>query len=147
MSRLERTGIRDLTFSNWHRQALPDRAHMIDVDGLHFCRRCRMPLALLETARDIGQATKATIVLERLAAVANIPAYCLLYSVSPNTCATPRCRAKGCDHGIAEFRFRRVHPAPTEFEVRAPADVAEHLTRIHDAHEALICALTREVTA
>lgn len=140
MSRYERLGTRDLTFSNWHRQ-LSDRVTMIDLDALEYCRRCRMPLALIETAYDKGQ-EKATIVLERLAQTANVPAFCVLWTPSDDQCLTPgqKCDVAGCAHGIAAFRFRRVFPDRTGWTQTEPKHFGAWLTRLHDSHELTVCA-------
>src|SRR5262249_27104624 len=94
----ERTGIRDLAYSNWHRQFCPERVTMIDVDGLEYCRRCRSPLALIETALDVGQAVKPTTALEQLSLAANVPAFCVLYTKNDQPCdfdRRNRCRRVG----------------------------------------------------
>lgn len=138
----ERTGIRDLAYSNWHRQACPERVCMIDVDGLEYCRRCRTPLALIETALDFGQSVKPTTALEALSRAANVPAYCVLYAKSDQVCdfdRRNRCRRLGCEHGIAAFRVRRIRPTPTGFAPWTPEGFADFLIRMHDAHEATVC--------
>jgi hypothetical protein len=142
VSRFERHGTRDLTYSNWHRQRCPDRATMIDVDGLEYCRRCRAPLALIETAQDVGQAFKPVTALEQLSLAANVPAFCVLYVTDGVRCETDRrgrCRNGRCSHGISSFRVRRIRPNPTDFEVWSPIAFADYLTRVHDAHEEIIC--------
>lgn len=52
----------DLTYSEWHRSALPDRygriGHRIDMadrDWTEYCHYCKTPLALIEEVRDRGQ--------------------------------------------------------------------------------------------
>lgn len=145
MSRYERYGTRDLTYSGWHRQACPDRVQMIDIDAVEFCRRCRMPLMLIETAIDTGQNRKTTTVTERLAGAANIPAFCVLYTVSAKSCVTDNkgaCTRVGCDHGISAFRWRRVQPNPhDEWQSASPAEWAKYLTDFHDMHESMVCAV------
>ena len=140
--RYERTGIRDLAYSNWHRQYCPERVSMIDVDGLEYCRRCRMPLALIETALDFGQAVKPTTALEQLSLAANVPAYCVLYTKSGEECdfdRRRRCRRIGCSHGISSFRVRRIRPNPTGFRLWTPEEFANHLIQLHDMHESIVC--------
>lgn len=142
MSRFERHGTRDLTYSNWHRQFCPDRVTMIDVDGLEYCRRCRSPLALVETARDVGQKDKAVTALDQLSVAANIPAYCVLYTVDDTACAPDRrgrCQRIGCRHGITSFRVRRVRPNPTGFRLWSPEEFGNHLLQLHDMHESIVC--------
>lgn len=48
---------------------------MIDVDYLEVCKYCKEPLFLAEVARDVGQDFKATTIIRRLAARANLPAF------------------------------------------------------------------------
>lgn len=147
MSRHERYEQRDRAYSNWHRYACTDASTMIDVDGLDYCRRCRMPLLLVEAARDCGQ-EKPTFVLEKLAASANVPAICVLWtptatwSAEPPHCACQRNRhtMPGCDHGIASFRVRRVYPEPTGWREWKPEGLATWIDRIHANHEDLVCS-------
>lgn len=140
MSRDERYGTRDLTFSAWHRYGLPGRATAIDLDLVEYCQRCRMPLCLIESARDVGQPSKPTIVMRQLAQVANVVAICLLWTPDGNTCQCKSDRrVPGCRHGISGFRMRRIHPVDEEFEEWKPGDVAAWLTRLHDNHEEIAC--------
>ena len=142
MSRHERWESRDRTYSNWHRYACADSSAMIDVDGLDYCQRCRMPLLLVEAARDCGQ-QKPTIVLEKLAAAANVMAVCVLWTPSaawsalPPHCDCQRLRHSrtDCDHGIASFRARRVYPNPSGWMPWTPAECAAWIDRIHQNHE------------
>jgi hypothetical protein len=142
MGRWERTGIRDLTFSNWHRQIHGDPLRMVDVDGLEFCRKCKQPLALIETGLDYGQDSKWTGALAGLARRAGVPAFCLLYTKSGETCAVDHrgaCQRLGCSHGIARFRARRIEPAPNPFAIMPPGAVRGFLVRMHVGHEATVC--------
>ena len=100
MSRQERYGTRDLTYSKWHR-TLADDLTYIDVDALEYCQRCREPLALIEIARDVGQSFKATPVLRKLAARAGVPAYCALYRIEDDT--------------VVSFRVRKLVPVFTDW--------------------------------
>lgn len=146
MSRHERWKHRDRTYSNWHRYGCADSSAMIDVDGLDYCQRCRMPLLLVEAARDCGQ-EKPTIVLEKLAASANVMAICVLWTPSQNwrpepphcECQQQRRRIPGCDHGVASFRIRRVYPDPTGWKQSTPDDLATWIDSIHASHELAVC--------
>lgn len=144
MSRHERYETRDRTYSNWHRYACSDDAFMIDVDGLESCsdRRCRRPLLLVETARDVGQAVKPATALVGLAKAANIPAVILLWKPSekwipdPPHCECQRNRraVADCDHGVAGFRARHIAPEDKPWaRVDAPA-IARWINSIHNAH-------------
>lgn len=104
---------------------------MIDLDGavyVEFDGSTREPLALVETARDIGQTTKVATVTARLAQRSGIPAYAVLYRVSntPNP-------ADQRWPDIAGFRVRRVwpHPEPAWREL-SPAEWARALLQIRD---------------
>jgi hypothetical protein len=96
MSQEERYGTRDRTYSAWHRRMSTrrfvgiERAQtlaMIDLDAALYVEcddRDYEPLALIETARDIGQDVKVAIATKRLAMRTKpvVPAYTLLYTPS-----------------------------------------------------------------
>ena len=105
MSLKERTGTRDLTYSRWHRPESIGRyldrrtaatLDYIDLDAVEYCHGCRTPLALIETARDVGQADKPSTVTRRLADRSDLPAYVVLYTV--------------VEDDISAFRVKRVAP-------------------------------------
>lgn len=143
MSRDERYGQRDLTFSRWHRYALPDRVTAIDLDMIEYCQRCRMPLCLIETARDVGQESKSTTVMRELAQAANVVAVCVLYTPSGECRCLRNRKAPGCHHGIEEIRFRRVYPIEEPFERQQAWELAAWLTLLHDNHESIACRMRR----
>lgn len=139
MSHDERYGTRDLTFSRWHRYALPDRATALDLDMYEYCRVCRTPLCLIETARDVGQAGKATIGMAELARSADVPAICVLYTPDGACRCEWRRKVPGCHHGITRARVRGVFPVDEPFELWQACDLAAWLTMLHDAHEETTC--------
>lgn len=144
MSRDERYGNRDLTFSRWHRYALPDRVTAIDLDMVEYCQRCRMPLCLIETARDVGQDRKNTIVMRELARSANVVAICILYTPDGNVCpCTSRSRDAACTHGISKVRFRRVYPIDETWQNWHAFELAAWLILLHDNHEQIACRLRK----
>ena len=100
MSSEERYGTRDLSYSAWHRKQGYDLPY-IDIDGVEYCRACNEPLALIETAQDVGQKRKATTVTCRLAERAGLPAYLVFYS--------PGDHAK-----VTKFRVAQVWPTREE---------------------------------
>lgn len=116
MSRHERYGTRDLTFSGWHR-TLPDYCTAIDLDFLEYCQKCRHPLALIELARDVGQAHKPTTVMENLAKKAGIPAFLIMYSLGEN--------------GLGQCRVARIYPDKTALYVASLEWVAQTICRLH----------------
>jgi hypothetical protein len=99
MSRLERTGVRDLTFSQWHR-TLSDECTAIDIDLCEYCRFCGEALVLIEVARGLYN-RKQTRIIRNLAKKAGITAILVLYE-SINGEMGPR------------VRVARVWPDPTE---------------------------------
>ena len=115
----ERYGFRDQAYSAWHRRLSTRRfigiekaqlLSMIDLDAclyVEYDNGTKEPLALIETARDVGQAHKSATVTATLARLAKIPAFCCLYRVAE--CRNPA-DARWPD--IAEFRVRRLYPAP-----------------------------------
>ena len=92
MSQEERYGDRDGTYSAWHRKNSTKRyvgiehaqlLAMIDVDvclWVEYDDGTKDPVLLVETARDVGQEWKPSIVTQRLAERACVPAVCLLYT-------------------------------------------------------------------
>lgn len=123
MTRDERFGERDLTYSRWHR-SLEDELTYIDIDACEYCENCREPLALIETAMDVGQSFKATTVMRNLAKLAGIPAFLALYAEF---------------EGSMNFRFRQVSPIydPDWREMNGPefADVLRFLRKDHECRK------------
>lgn len=119
VSQEERYGTRSREYSAWHRRNSARRfvglekaqlMAMVDIDACAWVEMddaTKEPLALIETALDVGQAHKADTATARLAQRANLPCYCVLYtcSSSPNP-ADPTCK------DILRFRVRRSWPAP-----------------------------------
>lgn len=87
----ERYGTRDLAYSAWHRAASIRRfvgweraqlLSMCDADAvlfLEYMPGIKEPLALVETAMDVGQESKPATAITQLARRARIPAYLVLY--------------------------------------------------------------------
>jgi hypothetical protein len=138
MSLEERFGTRDRSYSAWHRRASLSRfvgieraqlASMCDVDAALWLEHddlTKEPLALIETARDIGQPFKSGTVLERLARRARVPAFVVMYRLgdAPNP-ADPTCR------DVAGFRVRRIYPrAEATWRELSPPEWADGLLRI-----------------
>lgn len=83
MSSEERTGVRSLVYSRWHRTGslrrhlgvvTASRCCMIDIDACEYCCICGEPLALIETQITTAPPKRARVT-ERLAALAGVPAY------------------------------------------------------------------------
>ncbi|WP_114810818.1 hypothetical protein [Paraburkholderia kururiensis] len=135
----EQFAIRDRAYGVWHRPrsigrfiaAREARAlTMADLDGVLFVEfgySNKLPLALVEVARDIGQ-QKATGVIRQLARMAGLPAFVALYS--PANTANP---ASPAWHDIESFRVRRIWPKPEKCWRRlSPAEWAAALVQIRD---------------
>lgn len=119
MSQEERYGSRDMAYSAWHRRNSTRRfigienaqlLAMIDADVMlwvEYDDRTRDPLALVETAIDVGQTYKSATVMKKLAArcVPPIMAFIVLYKhASVQNPADPKWP------DIESFRVRRVWP-------------------------------------
>lgn len=138
MSQEEVHGIRCRAYSAWHRRLSIrrfvgiERAQllaMIDLDAslyVEYDDRTKEPLALVETARDVGQAYKAATVTAALAKRAGLPCYCVLYKLAEH--ANP---ADPNWPDIARFRVKRLWPDPErEWRELTPVQWAEALLRV-----------------
>lgn len=134
----ERWNHRDLTYSAWHRRGSMRRfvgiekaqlLSMSDLDCVLFVETdsaSREPLALVETARDVGQSWKGASVTLNLAKRAHIPAYVILYS-----CSSERNPANPTWPDIRRFRIKRLWPRPEHvWRNLSPSDWANALLRI-----------------
>lgn len=134
----EHYGTRDRTYSAWHRRHSTrrfvgiDKAQllaMIDLDAalyVEYDDGTKEPVALIETARDIGQRHKSATVTLRLAKLAGIPCYCVLYT----SCSKPN-PADPAWPDIASFRVKRLWPRPERnWRTLEPSEWAEGLLRI-----------------
>lgn len=134
----ERYGIRDLSYSAWHRAASIRRfvgwehaqlLAMCDADAvlfLEYHESSKEPLALIEAAIDVGQDHKPATAITRLARRARVPAYLVLYERSADfNPADPRAR------DVASFRIKRLWPrADTSWRSVQPGEWANALLRI-----------------
>lgn len=129
MSSVERTGVRSLVYSAWHRPAAIQRhvgvtnAAMItciDVDWCEYCCFCSEPVALIETVLSHG-APKPAKVTTRLAVKADVPAFSVAIETNPEDC-------------IVMFRVRQLAPTPSLVQVMPPDVYAWWLLSLRDAH-------------
>lgn len=140
MSQEERHDERDRIYSAWHRRLSTGRfvglenaqlLAMIDIDAVPWLEiddKTKEPLALFETARDVGQAWKASTATARLADKAQIPCYVVLYTPSED----PNPADKQWPD-IRSFRVRRILPRPeTEWITYTPREWAQNLLRLRD---------------
>lgn len=117
MSQEKRFNARDRSYSAWHRRLSTRRfigiedaqlLTMIDLDAslyVEYDDGDKEPLALIETARDVGQSCKPATVTLRLARRADLPCYVVLY-----TLAEAKNPADPTWHDIAAFRVKRLNP-------------------------------------
>lgn len=135
--RLEKFVSRDRAYGIWHRAPSigrylrADQAEaltMVDLDSVLFAEYdngAKVPLALVEVARDIGQ-EKPAGVIQHLARLANVPAYVALYTTAP--AANP---SNPNWDDIASFRVRRMWPRPEPgWRVLTPRQWARALVQI-----------------
>ncbi len=138
MSQEERYGTRDRSYSAWHRRKSTRRyigienaqlLAMIDLDAslyVEYDDGTKEPLALIETARDVGQPYKTFTVTCNLAKMADLPCFVVLYTLSndPNP-------ADQEWPDIVSFRIKRVYPHPEEiWRVVTPQEWAEGLLKM-----------------
>jgi hypothetical protein len=142
MSQEERYGSRDRTYSAWHRRLSTQRfvgieraqtLAMIDLDAslyVEYDDSNKEPLALIETARDVGQEFKTATVTKKLAKRTQpiIPAFVLLY--------TPSHKRNPADRqwsDIESFRWRRLWPEPeTVWETCSPGEWCKKLVQLRE---------------
>jgi hypothetical protein len=142
MAQEETYGTRDRSYSVWHRRMSTQRfvgievaqtLAMIDLDGALFVEYddgTKEPLALIETAMDVGQSFKSATVTRNLARRCNptLPAYVLLYKLSDD--ANP-CAPEFKD--ICQFRYRRLWPEPVStWKIVSPGDWALKLVSLRN---------------
>lgn len=133
MSHEERTGVRDLTYSGWHRTSsirrylainVAARLTVIDIDWCEACCFCSRPLALIETQRSMDRPKPARITA-KLASMAGIPAYSVSYFTVGET----------AENDISGFRVQMIQP-PNEAVVEyTPAMYAGFLASLRHHHQ------------
>lgn len=140
MTQEERYSTRDRSYSAWHRRASTKRfvgwekaqlLAMIDLDVslyIEYDDGTKEPLALIETAVDVGQNHKSTTVTRKLAERANLPCFLVLYTLTTNLNPADR---KHKD--IHQFRVKRMRPKEEkEWRVLTPQQWAETLLSLRE---------------
>ena len=138
MSQEEIYNTRDRTYSAWHRRLSTGRyigienaqlLAMIDLDAsiyVEYDDGTKEPLALIETAKDIGQTFKTATVTVKLAQRADLPCFVLLY--------TPSGKCNPYDSqwpDIISFRAKRLHPKTENgWRCFTPKEWAENLIKL-----------------
>lgn len=140
MAQEERYDSRDRSYSAWHRRFSTGRyvgiekaqlLAMIDLDAslyVEYDNGTKEPVALIETAMDIGQDYKNATVTRKLAERATLPCYVVLYTLSdkPNP-------ANRRYQDIAYFRIKRLHPSPEDkWRILSPQEWADALLLIRE---------------
>lgn len=116
----ERTGLRELTMSQWHRESFPDDAKAIDIDLDGACARCGRPLYLWEVVRGGGaKSTFYIVALARLLTPPIVPVLLVRYW----TCADG-----SLDRVCASFRHGG------DGRVFDAAGLRDYLTGVRAAH-------------
>jgi hypothetical protein len=131
----EKFNSRDRSYSAWHRRKSTRRfigiekaqlLAMIDLDAslyVEYDDGTKEPLALIETARDVGQTFKTATVTLNLAKRADLPCFVVLYSLSDSL--NP---ADVTWKDIESFRVKRLYPNPSSvWETLSPQQWAEKL--------------------
>jgi len=135
----ERLDTRDRSYSAWHRRNSTRRfvgiedaqlLAMIDLDAslyVEYDDGDKEPLALIETAIDVGQSFKTATVTTRLAQLADLPCFVVLYKLAdePNPADHKR-------RDICSFRVRQLHPKPEngKWVTVTPAAWARYLRKL-----------------
>lgn len=140
----------DLTYGEWHRQALPDkygrvghRIDMADRDWTEYCHYCKTPLALIEEVRDRGQdlLDKGVSVTRNLASMAGMPGFLMAWrSERPREVDEEinrlheRIRDLEAQWPIIEFTIRNLRSRDRRLRTVTPDEWLEHLLIIHREH-------------
>lgn len=131
----ERYNTRDRHYSAWHRRNSTRRfigienaqlLAMVDLDAslyIEYDDGTKEPLALIETAQDVGQEYKNATVTKKLAIRAQLPCFVVLYKLSnANNPADINWR------DIVSFRVKRLNPQEEKsWRVISPQQWAETL--------------------
>lgn len=138
MSQEEIYNTRDRSYSAWHRRFSTRRfigiesaqlLAMIDLDAsvyVEYDNGSKEPLALIETAEDVGQIYKTATVTLKLATRAKLPCFVLLYKLS--------CSLNPADkryRDIEQFRVKRLWPDMEKtWRIITPQSWAETLLKL-----------------
>ena len=136
----EKYGIRDRSYSAWHRRISTRRyigiekaqlLAMIDLDAslyVEYDDGTKEPIALIETAQDIGQPYKSATVTTKLSERSNLPCFVVLYKL-----ATFQNPADSKWKDIEQFRVKRLFPKPEkEWRTMTPEEWAINLLKMRE---------------
>jgi hypothetical protein len=140
LSQEEIYGIRDLSYSAWHRRESTRRfvgieqaqlLAMIDLDSclyIEYDDSTKEPICLMEVAQDIGQPIKPFTVTKKLAMRCKpiLPAYVLLYTLGKE-----KNPANNKYFDISSFRFKCIWPEESwQWSILTPSQYANWLLGI-----------------
>jgi hypothetical protein len=129
MTMQERTGLRSLIYSAWHRPASTGaligrvaaaKLLMIDIDSCEYCY-CGRPVALIETQESTHD-PKPARVMTRLALMAGIPAYSVSIHLDD-------------DRQVTGFKVRRLDQGGSTVSSMDPGTYAWWLSGLRSLHE------------
>lgn len=136
----EKYGTRDRAYSAWHRRKSTRRfigiehaqlLAMIDLDAslyVEYDDGTKEPIALIETARDVGQPYKTATVTANLAKRAELPCFVVLYALSDE-----KNPAYFLWFDIESFRVKRLWPKPeSEWRIMSPQEWADNLLKMRE---------------
>lgn len=143
MTQEERFNTRERSYSAWHRRLSTQRfvgieraqtLAMIDLDAslyVEYDDGTKEPLALIETARDVGQEFKNATVTTNLSKACTrriIPAYLVLYTLSSEkNPADPKW------NDIEFFRVKRLWPKPEKrWTILTPMQWCKRLVQLRE---------------
>jgi len=140
MSQEEVYNTRDRSYSAWHRRKSSGRfigiekaqlLAMIDLDAslyIEYDDGTKEPIALIETAQDVGQKYKPVTVTRNLAKRADLPCFVLLYTLSQK-----RNPADTRWMDIEKFRSKLMWPIQENtWTINTPKEWAEILIRMRE---------------
>ena len=109
-------------YSEFHRQF--DGLAMIDIDQVEICKKCKTPLAVVETAYDVGQNFKSFIVTQLIAERLKVPGLVTLYKVDLKS------------NEIINFRVKKLYPKESNgFYNVEPYQYVNWLKGLHQKHK------------
>jgi len=151
MSRIERYGSRSWVWSIFHR-CLPRPAYMIDLDYVECCRYCKQTLLLGEIAADVGQQSKPTTILYRLAKDAQAIGVLIYIKEDPIIEAVRAIKAdwqqwpKLNEHQLAQLwfhlqcyaepilRVQTIYPQRDTARIMTPTQFYQSIVQLHQSH-------------
>ena len=96
----------------------------IDIDQVEICKKCKSPLAVVETAYDVGQNFKSFIVTQLIAERLKVPGLVTLYQVDKKS------------NEIINFRVKKIYPTESDGFYNVPPYLyVKWLKRLHEKHK------------